>query len=204
MTQNRQFFGPLAAVAFTLASGAAAAAPGYGPGFWYAPQPGAYPGYRVPGPMGGACGRRGMGPMGSARQPWAGGMYGMPGGYGQAPGTAAPPSPAAPAGAETPAATETVAAADSGEASSSAADSAEVAISGMRFGAPRIVVRKGGTVTWTNNDGMPHTVTANDGSFGSDRLGAGGTFSRTFDEAGTYGYYCAVHPMMRGEVVVVE
>jgi plastocyanin len=58
-------------------------------------------------------------------------------------------------------------------------------------------------VTWTNSEGVPHTVTANDGSFGSSQLGAGDTFSHTFTEPGTYSYYCQLHPMMRATVVVV-
>jgi amicyanin len=85
-----------------------------------------------------------------------------------------------------------------------AADTAAVKISGMRYEAPTVTVKKGGVVTWTNNGAMPHTVTANDGSFGSPQLSNGNTWSRTFDEAGTFGYYCSLHPGMRGTVVVVE
>lgn len=85
-----------------------------------------------------------------------------------------------------------------------AADSARVAISQMRYGPARATVKKGGTVTWTQGDGMPHTVTAVDGSFDSGRLAAGGEFSQTFDTAGTFAYYCTLHPSMRGEVVVVD
>jgi len=79
-----------------------------------------------------------------------------------------------------------------------------VRIAGMQFDPPRIVVEKGATVTWTQSEQMPHTVTASDGSFTSETLGNGQTFSMTFDEAGTVKYYCSLHPGMRGEVVVVE
>jgi plastocyanin len=84
------------------------------------------------------------------------------------------------------------------------ADSATVTVSQMRFGPNRVVVKKGATVTWNFQDGMPHTVTAVDGSFDSGRLGSGGRFSHTFDQPGTFAYYCTLHPSMRGEVVVVE
>ena len=66
-----------------------------------------------------------------------------------------------------------------------ATDAAAVTISGMRFDAPTVVVKKGGIVTWTSNDAMPHTVTANNGSFGSPQLSNGATWSQTFDAVGT-------------------
>src|SRR5439155_1744652 len=65
-----------------------------------------------------------------------------------------------------------------------------------------IRVKVGTSVTWTNNDDVPHTVTALDGSF-SSKLNQGTTFSRTFDKAGTFEYQCAVHPtMLHGKVIV--
>ncbi len=84
------------------------------------------------------------------------------------------------------------------------ADNAAVSMSQMKFNSATVTIKTGGTVTWTNNDGMPHTVTANDGSFGSAQLGAGGTFAHTFDNPGTFSYYCMLHPTMRGTVVVVD
>jgi plastocyanin len=85
-----------------------------------------------------------------------------------------------------------------------AAESAEVSISQMQFMPARVVVKKGAKVTWLQQDQMPHNVTASNGSFGSDTLTGGGSFTKTFDEAGTFSYYCGLHPSMRGEVVVVE
>jgi len=64
-------------------------------------------------------------------------------------------------------------------------------------------VKAGTTVTWHNNDQVPHTVTASDGSF-SGLLQQGTTFQRTFDAAGTIQYFCAIHPSMKGEVIVEE
>jgi len=79
-----------------------------------------------------------------------------------------------------------------------------VTIKQMQFNPPRIVVKKGSTVNWQQADRMPHDVKANDKSFASPRMRQGDTFSQTFDEPGTYDYYCSLHPRMRGQVVVVE
>jgi amicyanin len=95
-------------------------------------------------------------------------------------------------------------------ASAKAADTAtaggsdtRVRIANMSFGPTKIRIQAGDTVTWTNQDGMPHTVTANDGSFDSPTLNRNGEFSKTFAEPGVYAYYCKFHPSMRGEVEVI-
>lgn len=60
-----------------------------------------------------------------------------------------------------------------------------------------------GTIaSWTNQDGAPHTVTAEDGTFDSGRLEPAASFSVTFDEPGIYAYQCTFHPGMQGSVVV--
>ena len=79
---------------------------------------------------------------------------------------------------------------------------AGVSISNFAFGPNVLEVTAGTTVTWTNNDGANHTVTADDGSFDSGALGSGGTFSVTFDTPGTYTYHCGFHGQMTGTVVV--
>ena len=67
-----------------------------------------------------------------------------------------------------------------------------------------LMVELGATVTWTNNDqAMPHTVTAVDGSFDSGQLSPGQTFSFTFDKPGEFEYYCTLHPWMRAKVEVM-
>jgi amicyanin len=109
--------------------------------------------------------------------------------------------PAAPAAA---AATAQSAASKAAVASDAAAVEAAVTISQMRFSPARVTVKKGATVTWTQRDNMPHTITANNGSFGSQTLNGGASYSRTFDEPGEYRYYCSLHPSMRGEIVVTE
>ena len=72
-----------------------------------------------------------------------------------------------------------------------------------------VTISVGGTVTWTNDDTAAHTVTSGtlegggpDGIFDSSIIMAGKTFEHTFDEAGTYDYFCVVHPWMTGQVVV--
>jgi plastocyanin len=77
-----------------------------------------------------------------------------------------------------------------------------VAIAGFSFQPATITIPVGTTVEWTNSDSTGHTVTADDGSFKSDRLGSGATFSRTFATAGTFAYHCSIHPSMTGTIIV--
>ena len=77
-------------------------------------------------------------------------------------------------------------------------------MAGGQFQPVSVTVGKGGVVTWTNADTVPHTVTADDGSFDSDILMPGQTFSYQFDTPGTVGYSCILHAGMKGEVVVSE
>lgn len=83
----------------------------------------------------------------------------------------------------------------------SAADVA-VKIDNFVFGPQAITVPVGTTVTWTNSDDIPHTAVSTDGVFKSKVMDADEKFSYTFSKAGTYSYYCSVHPKMTGQVVV--
>jgi plastocyanin len=65
-----------------------------------------------------------------------------------------------------------------------------------------VVIGVNNTVTWVNNDNVPHTVTATDGSFNSGNLNAGQSWSHTFTAPGTYTYDCAYHPWMKGTIIV--
>jgi plastocyanin len=65
-----------------------------------------------------------------------------------------------------------------------------------------IAVSVGGTVTWTNNDSVTHTSTADGGAWNSGSIAPGATFSRTFSSAGTFQYHCMIHPGMVGTVNV--
>ncbi len=94
-----------------------------------------------------------------------------------------------------------------GSASVSAADqtsaaAVEVKIDNFSFGPQTITVPTGATVTWTNRDDIPHTVVSTDGLFKSKVRDTDEKFSYTFSKAGTYPYFCSVHPKMTGKVVV--
>ena len=98
-------------------------------------------------------------------------------------------SPAAPAATSAPA----------------AAASVNIDVQGFTF-APNTDVAPGTKVTWTNKDGVGHTVTSGtrpnkDGKF-DGQLDASGTFSFTFTAAGTYQYFCTVHSTMNGMITV--
>jgi amicyanin len=82
--------------------------------------------------------------------------------------------------------------------------SAEVKIDNFSFAPPTLTVAVGTTVTWTNRDDIPHTVVSTDDpkAFKSKVLDTDEKFSYTFTKAGTYSYFCSVHPKMTGSVVV--
>ena len=82
------------------------------------------------------------------------------------------------------------------------AANAMVKIDNFVFGPQTITVPVGTTVTWTNSDDIPHTAVSTDGVFKSKVMDTDEHFSYTFTKAGTYPYYCSVHPKMTGKVVV--
>jgi plastocyanin len=82
------------------------------------------------------------------------------------------------------------------------AANAEVTIDNFSFGPQTLTVPVGTTVTWVNRDDIPHTVVSTDGVFKSKVRDTDEKFSFMFDKAGTYPYYCSVHPKMTGKVVV--
>jgi plastocyanin len=78
-----------------------------------------------------------------------------------------------------------------------------VRIDNFAFDTQTVTVAPGTTVTWVNDDDDPHTVVAEDDrGFRSRTLDTGDSFSFTFTGAGTFGYFCSVHPHMTGKVVV--
>jgi plastocyanin len=71
------------------------------------------------------------------------------------------------------------------------------------YSPPSFTVKVGTTVTWVNHDGTSHTVTSKVSNlFDSGPFPIGGTFSYKFTQAGTYEYYCTIHPWMTGTIVV--
>jgi plastocyanin len=80
---------------------------------------------------------------------------------------------------------------------------ATVKIDNFSFGPASVTVSAGTTVTWTNNDDVPHVVTSDDNKmFKSKALDTDDRFSFTFTKPGTYNYYCAIHPKMTAKIVV--
>jgi plastocyanin len=90
--------------------------------------------------------------------------------------------------------------APSGEASKSE----KVDIVEFTYQPDPVVVQVGGKVIWQNQDTAPHTATADDGSFDTGVIEKGKLGSATFKEAGTFTYFCEIHPTMHGTVEVVE
>jgi plastocyanin len=82
------------------------------------------------------------------------------------------------------------------------AANAAVKIDNFVFGPQELTVPVGTTVTWTNSDDIPHTAVSTDGVFKSKVMDTDEKFSHTFTKAGTYPYYCSIHPKMTGTVVV--
>jgi plastocyanin len=77
-----------------------------------------------------------------------------------------------------------------------------VHIGNFTFNQPAITVHPGTTVSWVNDDDIPHTVVAQGLAFKSKVLDTGDRFSFTFAKAGQFSYYCSLHPHMTGKVVV--
>jgi plastocyanin len=96
----------------------------------------------------------------------------------------------------------TVGAQDAGVESVPVQNEWSVNIGDNFFDPPDAAIEPGSTITWTNNGALPHTVTADDGSFDSGVLNPGDSYTVAFDGQGTVTYYCAIHPEMRGSVTL--
>jgi len=77
-----------------------------------------------------------------------------------------------------------------------------IEIRNYAFDPDSITVPAGTRVIWRNFDPVPHTATSTTGVFDSGVIGKGGEFSYIFKNPGTYGYYCAIHPYMKGNIIV--
>jgi plastocyanin len=80
--------------------------------------------------------------------------------------------------------------------------SADIQIKGFAFSPKELTVKVGTKVTWTNMDSAGHDVKAVDGSWGSDTLNNGQSFSKVFDKEGSYAYVCTFHAGMTGTIIV--
>jgi plastocyanin len=78
----------------------------------------------------------------------------------------------------------------------------EVKVDNFTFSPDTLTVPANSTVTWVNKDDVPHVIASNDGLFKSKALDTDDKYSYTFTKAGTYAYYCSIHPKMVGKIVV--
>ena len=88
-----------------------------------------------------------------------------------------------------------------GTAAAQAADHA-VRIEGMKFVPERLEVRAGDTITWTNKDFLPHTVTAATAHVESGELAQDKRFKLVVKKKGEMPYICRLHPSMKGAIFV--
>jgi len=77
-----------------------------------------------------------------------------------------------------------------------------ITIDNFTFTPPELTVAVGRTVKWVNHDDIPHTVANKDKAFRSQALDTDDSFSNTFASAGTFDYFCGLHPHMVGKVIV--
>lgn len=96
----------------------------------------------------------------------------------------------------------TAAAAGTAATTQQSSSAMSVDIKSFAFAPAAINVAAGTTVTWTNDDSVAHTVTADDSSFNSGNLDPGKSFSHTFTTAGTIAYHCNYHANMHGTITV--
>ncbi len=77
-----------------------------------------------------------------------------------------------------------------------------VSMKGLAFNPSSLTIKKGASVTWTNDDTVTHTVTSDTGAFESGNLSPGATFTHQFNDTGTFPYHCSIHTFMKGALAV--
>ena len=82
------------------------------------------------------------------------------------------------------------------------AQAMEVRVDNFTFTPETLTVPVNKPVTWVNKDDIPHVIASSDGLFKSKALDTDQQYSFTFTKAGTYPYFCAIHPKMVGKIVV--
>ncbi len=78
-----------------------------------------------------------------------------------------------------------------------------IEISDFRYGPPNLSLPAGATVTWLNRDAAPHDSAARDGTWDTELLQRNEEFALTFDEPGTWEYFCTIHPYMTATLTVL-
>ncbi len=79
-----------------------------------------------------------------------------------------------------------------------------VHIKDFKYAPTPVVVHVGDTVTFVNDDAEAHTVTSTDKTFDSEGLDSNAAWKHTFAKAGTFAYFCEMHPYMKGTIVVLS
>jgi amicyanin len=79
-----------------------------------------------------------------------------------------------------------------------------VHIDNFTFTPQEITITRGTTLTWVNEDDIPHAIAESNKAFRSKAMDTEQEFSFTFSAAGTYEYFCSLHPHMQGKVIVKE
>jgi len=82
------------------------------------------------------------------------------------------------------------------------ADAAEVKIDNFSFTPKSLTVKVGAVVKWTNHDDLPHNIVSTGKKFSSPVLDTDQSFTYRFEEPGSYSYFCKIHPMMTGTIIV--
>lgn len=77
-----------------------------------------------------------------------------------------------------------------------------VSIAGFAFSPANLTIAAGDSVVFTNQDSAPHTATADNGAFDTGRLSNGQSATLTFNSAGSFSYFCAIHPNMKGSITI--
>ena len=84
-------------------------------------------------------------------------------------------------------------------------EAATVMIKNFKFVPAELKIKKGTTVNWRNGDGAAHTIESSDKNnkiLNSDELGDADTYTFTFQETGTFAYFCGIHSSMKGTIIV--
>jgi plastocyanin len=88
------------------------------------------------------------------------------------------------------------------EAKAANPDASSITIDNFTFTPPELTVSVGTTVKWVNHDDIPHSVIDGNKAFRSKALDTDDSFSFTFASAGSFDYFCGLHPHMQGKIIV--
>ena len=88
------------------------------------------------------------------------------------------------------------------QAKAASPDADTITIDNFTFTPPELTVAVGTTVKWVNHDDIPHSVVDGNKAFRSKALDTDDSYSFTFASAGTFNYFCGLHPHMQGKIIV--